>query len=238
MFHSNGKKWSFRISLVTLMISLTLALSVAFLLLARSTLNKVAEQSSDQLFREISGHLVEKVDNLLNSVQSATETGAFLVDTAPLSADVFQGTLLRYMINTLKQNSQIHALFWEDRAGTLVRMVGMRGHPAVREWYGADEKAAYGIDPGGYRLKPILMPHHAKLRNCLPESGRPCRCAPGMTSFRAMARPFSVDPTSSAASLWPALPAPKKRRMAKSCSALTPPWRTSPTFYGIKTFPD
>lgn len=143
MFIPNGKKWSFRISLVTLIITLTLALSAAFLLLAQSTLNQVAEQSSDQLFREISGHLVEKVDNLLNSVESATETGAFLADTAPPSADVFQGTLLPYMINTLKQNSQIHALFWEDRAGTLVRMVSIRGIPALREWYGADEKAAY-----------------------------------------------------------------------------------------------
>lgn len=145
MFIPNGKKWSFRISLVTLIITLTLALSAAFLLLARSTLNQVAEQSSDQLFREISGHLVEKVDNLLNSVESATETGAFLADTTLPSSDVFQGTLLPYMINTLKQNSQIHALFWEDRAGTLVRMVGIRGIPALREWYGADEKAAYVV---------------------------------------------------------------------------------------------
>jgi HD-GYP domain-containing protein (c-di-GMP phosphodiesterase class II) len=145
MFISTGKKWSFRISLVSLMITLILSLSAAFLMIARSTLDQVAEQSSDQLFREISGHLVEKVDNLLNSVESATEAGAFLADTAPPSADVFQGTLLPYMINTLQENSRLHALFWEDRAGTLVRMVSIRGIPALREWYGADEKAAYVV---------------------------------------------------------------------------------------------
>ena len=143
MFIPNGKKWSFRISLVALIITLNLALSAAFLLLAQRTLNQVAEQSSDQLFREISGHLVEKVNNLLDSVESTTETGAFLADTALPSTDLFQGTLLPYMINTLQQNSQLHALFWEDRAGTLVRMVGLRGIPALRDWYGADEKAAY-----------------------------------------------------------------------------------------------
>lgn len=141
----NGKKWSFRISLVTLIITLTLTLSAAFLLLAQSTLNEVAEQSSDQLFREISGHLVEKVDNLLSAVESATQTGAFLAGTVPLSAEALQGTLLPFMINTLEQNSQLHGLFWEDQSGTLVRMVGIRGIPSLREWYGADEKAAYVV---------------------------------------------------------------------------------------------
>lgn len=127
------------------MITLTLSLSTAFLMIARCTVNQVAEQSSDQLFREISGHLVEKVDNLLDSVESTTETGAFLADTVPPSADVFRGALLSYMINALKQNSQLHALFWEDRAGTLVRMVSIRGIPALHEWYGADKKAAYVV---------------------------------------------------------------------------------------------
>ncbi|MGE4560931.1 MAG: HD domain-containing phosphohydrolase [Desulfobulbus sp.] len=141
----NGKKWSFRISLATLMILLTLSLSAAFLLIAQSTLDRAAEQSSDQLFREISGHLVEKVNNLLDSAESATETGAFLANAAPLSADVLQGPLLPYMINALKQNSRLHALFREDQAGTLVRVVNIRGIPALREWYGADEQAAYVV---------------------------------------------------------------------------------------------
>lgn len=141
-----GKKWSFRISIASLMIGLTLTLSATFLLIAYRTFTRAADHSSERLFAEIADKLSEKVDSLLGAVESATEAGAFLIGAAPLSPDhEDRSTLLLFMLNGLKENQRLHAFFVEDRDGTLLRVLALRADPALHERYGAFPNVAYVV---------------------------------------------------------------------------------------------
>ena len=140
------RKWSFRISIATLMIILTVSLSISFLTIAYRSFSEASEKSSHRLFDEISGKLVDQAERLLDSMGAVVETGAFLASTGELSAQMNpQSSLFFFAVKALQQNEQLHALFWEDSDGNLFRVTALRNNPSLQQIYQVRGEVAYVV---------------------------------------------------------------------------------------------
>lgn len=139
-----NRKVSFRVSIATMMIVLTISLSAVFLFVAHNTFTTATNESANRLFSEISAKLVKQADKILTTAGAITEAGAFLESQQQIDQLLhLEGTLFRFMANTLKQNVLLHALFIQERNGDLARLISLRDDTFLHDTFNAGKTTRY-----------------------------------------------------------------------------------------------
>jgi hypothetical protein len=106
-----NRRWSFRISLATLVISLVVLLSGALMWVSYRESSIAAIDSAKNLFEAISGKLVEQTNSLLTSVVVLTESGSQLTSMyAPPDRRGADPRLLEFLFRALERNPNIYSV--------------------------------------------------------------------------------------------------------------------------------
>lgn len=140
------KKWSFRISIATLVIALVITLSAAMLWVSYSESSRGAVKSAQDLFDAISGKLIEQTNGLLSSVAALTNSGArFAGMYDPPGPRGTDPRLLEFMTRSLDQNPQIYSVAACYQTGAFVQVIACRSSTVILEAHQSPENTAYII---------------------------------------------------------------------------------------------
>ncbi|THB76113.1 MAG: HD domain-containing protein [Desulfobulbaceae bacterium] len=139
-----NRKYSFYISITTVLISNVLLLAGMFLWITHKESRSAAFETADALFSEINTKTIERYESAFHSVSLVTSMAAPLpgFQNPPIDEEVSHPSL-NYMFEALVHHDYIYSTYIGYADGSFVQIIAMRGKTELQQAFKAPKHTAF-----------------------------------------------------------------------------------------------